>query len=302
MKMGFLEGQTVLQLWDFRSWLLFRYWKNKDCANKVDKCDKTGKSRGWNNSKFIDLFTPASATASSLDSPMGNAPRKCNHWRLSYVWEKNNVCSQPSQVRQFPLTHKMQNATAVLWNSSVGKPPSLAGRTENSPALQARRSHQAPVSLPLHGAPPGIRGFSSHFGLFPPIPTWLQAQPHGFDVQLFILQNSFLCMGQPELLFASHPLVQRDLEHQKTPQKQNTNSSLCQCTKCAVRSVPKGSNILPLNCRSIQIIISTQSLLFYFFVPQEQGFPIANFSSGGSPDHCLKSIHRLKDTGSYSLF
>lgn len=87
----------------------------------------------------------------------------------------------------------------------------------------------------------------------------------------------------------------------KTPQKQNTNSSLCQCTKCAVRSVPKGSNILPLNCRSIQIIISTQSLLFFFFVPQEQGFPIANFSSGGSPDRCLKSIHRLKDTGSYSL-
>lgn len=76
--MGFLEGQTVLQLWDFRSWLLFRCWKNKDCENKVDKCDKTAKSRGWNNSKFIDLFTPASATASSLDSPMGNAPGKFN--------------------------------------------------------------------------------------------------------------------------------------------------------------------------------------------------------------------------------
>lgn len=38
-----------------------RLWK------KVGKCDKTGKSRGWNNSKFTDLFTPASAMASSLD-------------------------------------------------------------------------------------------------------------------------------------------------------------------------------------------------------------------------------------------
>lgn len=163
--------------------------------------------------------------------------------------------------------------------------PSLADRTENSPTLHALRTHQAPMSLHLRGAPTAVRDFSFHLGLFPPIPTWLQAQPQGFDVQ-------------PELLFVLHPLVQRDLQHQKTTQKQNTNRFLWKCTKCAVRS---GSNILPLNRRSIQIIISTQSLLFFFFVPQEQGFPIANFSSGGSPHHCLKSIHCLKEMGLYSL-
>lgn len=44
--MGFLEGQTNLQLWDIRPWLLFRCWKNKDWEKKkkVDKCDKTKKA------------------------------------------------------------------------------------------------------------------------------------------------------------------------------------------------------------------------------------------------------------------
>lgn len=140
----------------------------------------------WNNSKFTDLFTPASATASSLDSPTGNAPGKSNHWRLSYVWERNNVCSQPSQAQQFPSTHKKRNVTAVLWNSHVGKPPSLADSTENCPRLQAQNPPGS-LSLQMHGAPP-VRVFSSHFGFFPPIPTWLQAQPQGFHVQLFILE------------------------------------------------------------------------------------------------------------------
>lgn len=183
--MGFLEGQAALQLWGIRLWLSFRCWENKDCEEKVAKCDKTGKSRGWNHSKFTDLFTLASATASGLDSPTGNAPGKSNHWRLSYGWERNNVCSQPPQAQQFPLTHKKRNATVVLPNSNVGKPPCLA---ENSPTLQAQKTHQAPVSLHLRGAAPGVWDFSSHLGLFPPIPTWLQAQPQGFDVRLFILR------------------------------------------------------------------------------------------------------------------
>lgn len=35
--------------------------------------------------------------------------------------KKNNVCSRHSQVQHFPLTHKPWNATAIFWNSKLGK-------------------------------------------------------------------------------------------------------------------------------------------------------------------------------------
>lgn len=155
------------------------------------------------------------------------------------------------------------------------------------------RTHQAPcpyrcMVLPQSGFFPPILDFSLPF---------LPGCRHS--------PRAFMCScsssRQPEVLFVFHPLVHRDLQHQKTTQKQNTNRSLWKCTKCAVRSVPKGSNILPLIVGVSRLFISTIIIIF-LFVPLEQGFPILNFSSGESPDHCLKSIHCLKEMGFHSLF
>lgn len=156
----------------------------------------------------------------------------------------------------------------------MGKPPSLAGRTENSPALQARRSHQAPVSLPLHGAPPGVRGFSSHFGLFPPIPTWLQAQPTGLMCGCSSYKTPSSAWGSPSCcLHLTHWF--RGIWSIKKPHRSKTRTAPCvNAQNVLLDQCPKAQISCPSIAGVSRLSLALNHYYFTFLFLRNRGFQL----------------------------